>query len=74
MIEAGTLVTFTTPYDQYREYGGRKAKVLGEVDHTLTDPDDVGPLYNIQFEDGTIIEAWPEEINPNERTDTWHSQ
>ena len=56
--------TFTTPYDQYKSREGHAFKVL----EVITEPENTGcdeetlPMYKIQFDDGEIIEAWPEEV------------
>jgi len=65
---------FTSPYEQYRERIGQNFTVLG----VITEPDtthDVEclPIYCIRFEDGTEIEAWPEEVEAGARTDTIES-
>jgi hypothetical protein len=53
---------FTSPYDQYREHNGKAFTVLGEVDRSTYDADEVGTMYHIRLADGTEITAWPEEI------------
>jgi len=64
-VQVGEQFVFTSPYDQYREHNGKTATLLGEVDRATIDYSETGPLYNIRFEDGTEIEAWPEEIDPS---------
>jgi hypothetical protein len=54
---------FTTPFDQYRHREGDRFIVLATIDT----PDDrhdeeVLPMYVIQFGNGEVIEAWPEEV------------
>ena len=55
---------FTTPYEQYKEKAGQKGKVIS----ITTSPEKVhwesAPLYLVEFEDGSRIEAHAEEIKP----------
>jgi hypothetical protein len=79
MIPAGSRFTFTTPYtigptgwtdEAFAARVGTEAELLGKVDPTSYDADECGPMYLIRFTaDGVPMEAWPEEIDPAERTD-----
>jgi hypothetical protein len=56
-------VTFRTPYEQYRDRDGQKCVIV----RTLTEPDEEHdaeslPMHVVCFEDGTEIEALPEEV------------
>lgn len=53
---------FTTPFDQHADREGEPFRVLGMVEPTSYDFDEVGPMYRIEFGDGTQIDAWPEEV------------
>jgi hypothetical protein len=64
-IEAGQRFTFTSPFEQYGSRVGQAATVLGPVDPDTYDADECGPMWHVRFEDGTEIEAWPEEIDPS---------
>lgn len=55
--------TFTTPYSQYVDRDGQPFEVV----RTITEPEpgfdaESLPMHVIRFEDGTEIEAWPEEV------------
>lgn len=55
--------TFTTPYQQHADREGQPFEVLAKV----TEPGDhhdaeVLPMYRIRFQDGTEVDAWPEEV------------
>lgn len=52
--------TFQSPYNQYSKHVGKPFDILGEVDNP--DKEETGPLFNIKFMEGEIIQAWPEEI------------
>jgi len=56
-------VTFRTPYEQHRNRDGQKCIIV----RTITEPDDEHdaealPMHVVCFEDGTEIEALPEEV------------
>jgi hypothetical protein len=73
MIPIGATFTFRTPYDQHRDRDGQQATVVrhyteDDADHDITE---VGPMYRIRFADGTEIEAWPEEVEPETIKDSW---
>lgn len=59
---------FDSPYEQYIDKVGQKFKVLRNLTDEERDPE-VGTMYEIQFEDGTIIEAWPEEVEDMIKTE-----
>ena len=55
--------TFESPYDQYKHRNGHEFTVLRKIDKPDdTHDEEVLPMYEIQFKDGEIIEAWPEEV------------
>lgn len=54
--------TFTSPYDQYADRRGQHFTVVGKVDPASYDYDECGIMYHIRFDDGTEIQAWPEEV------------
>lgn len=62
---ADTTHDFFTPYEQYRHRDGEPCWLLGLQDESKYDRAEVGDLYLIQFTDGEVIEAWPEEIYPS---------
>lgn len=64
-IDGVKTFTFTSPYDEYAARIGQEAQVIGVVDPTTYDFDEVGLLYRIRFGDGSEIDAWPEEIDPS---------
>ena len=54
---------FTTPFAQTRKYRGRSFEIVRELtDKEIGDKEEVGPVFLIKFDDGTEIQAWPEEI------------
>lgn len=67
----GFADTFGTPYDGERKYVGMKFTVLGRVKEITEDKDGADleclPMWNIQFENGDTIAAYPEEICLAER-------
>lgn len=67
----GDSFTFTSPYDQHADRIGQQATVTRHYteDDDQHDISEVGPMYGIRFADGTEIEAWPEEVTPEVRTD-----
>lgn len=69
---SGARVRFETPFDQYRSRDGQEATYLGDVDPTTFDFEETGPLHVIRFDDGEEIQAWPEEIDEEEKL-SWRS-
>ena len=63
----GERITFTSPYDQFAARIGQSATVVRHYteDDAEHDISEVGPMYRIRFDDGTEIEAWPEEVDPS---------
>ena len=54
---------FTSPYDQHRARVGQPFTHVRTIDTPDNDHDaEVLPMHVIRFEDGTEIEAWPEEV------------
>jgi hypothetical protein len=56
---------FSSPYDQYQEYNGETCKII----NVFAEPDErhdeeALPMFEVVFEDGTKIEAYPEELVP----------
>ena len=60
--------TFWTPFDSYKDKIGETFKILRRVDDTDCDLCAL-PQWHIQFEDGTEIDAYPEEIFEREQID-----
>lgn len=66
----GFSETFHSPYEEYKENNGKKFTVLRRVEERIpgksdgADTSDLSclPLWSIQFEDGEIAQAYPEEI------------
>lgn len=56
------LPAFREVYFQYREYNGKPFTVLGVANPSDYGYEEEGVLFSIQFEDGTRIAAWPEEV------------
>lgn len=52
--------TFQSPYNEYKERVGQPFKDLGITDCDGTETTVI--VHKIEFEDGTQIWAWPEEI------------
>lgn len=61
----GFAEKFWTPYEGEAEHIGKKFKVLGRCPEERNDLE-VLPLWDIEFEDGTQLTAYPEEIIPSE--------
>ena len=62
--------TFTTPFRQYAEREGEPFTVLAAITEPDADHDaEVLPMYRIRFTDGTVIEAWPEEVEATTTTE-----
>lgn len=62
----GFAETFDSPYDEYEEYKGKRFVVFGRADETNIDLQCL-PMWNIRFDDGKEICAYPEEICLAER-------
>lgn len=62
----GFMDTFRNPYETEQKYNGKRFTVLGQVKEITEDKDgadlEILPMWNIQFEDGNITSAYPEEI------------
>lgn len=62
----GFLETFNTPYTNEKHLIGKKFIVLGRVNELINDENGADleclPMWNIRFEDGLEISAYPEEI------------
>lgn len=68
----GFVETFTTPYTDKKDYVGMKYTVLGRVKEWTEDCKEGTdleclPMWNIQFENGDTMAAYPEEICLAER-------
>ena len=67
----GFVDTFGTPYTGEKKYVGMKFTVLSRVKELTVDKDGADleclPMWNIQFENGDKIAAYPEEICLAER-------
>ena len=62
--------TFTTPYEQYADREGEPFGVIRELTDQERDPE-VGRMWRIEFEDGTQIDAWPEEVESDATWEVW---
>ena len=61
--QGGFRTTFWSPYEQHRDRVGQPFTVLGlKQPGADFDPQEVGEMYQIRFRDGTVIDAWPEEV------------
>ena len=62
----GFAGTFETPYDEYEDFNGKKFIVLSRVKELSEDSNGADlenlPMWNICFEGGVEIAAYPEEI------------
>lgn len=70
----GFVETFGTPYTGEEKYEGMRFTVLGRVKEITEDKENGAdleclPMWNIQFENGDIMAAYPEEICLAERKD-----
>jgi cytochrome c peroxidase len=55
--------TFNAVYDQYKNRNGQSFTVIRTIDKPdATHDAEVLPMYEIQFPDGEIAQAWPEEV------------
>lgn len=55
--------TFWTPYEQMKRYEGRKFQLICKVEEPEEIDEELkGQLFVIEFDDGTQIQAWFEEI------------
>lgn len=63
--EEGFSKKFWSPFGDHKDREGQSFQVIGRC--TTEDADlSALPMWNIQFKDGTIIGAYPEEIIPHE--------
>lgn len=68
-MQLSALFTHSTPGNEpttehvQRAHSGQRAHVFGEVDPATYDRDEVGSLHLIEFEDGTIFEAFSDELS-----------
>lgn len=63
--EEGFNNVYWTPYEELKDCKGKKFKVLRRLTEKECDLDAM-PMWEIQFEDGTVRGAYPEEIVPSE--------
>lgn len=68
----GFAETFRTPYEEEQKYVGMKFKVINRVKDITKDSDNGAdleclPMWNIKFENGDTMSAYPEEICLAER-------
>jgi hypothetical protein len=55
--------TFKACYDQYAEHNGKPVELVRVIDQVDDDYDaDALPQFAVRLPDGSIIEAWPEEV------------
>lgn len=68
----GFAETFETPYTDKEKYNGMKFTILDRVKELSVDKDGADleclPMWNIQFENGDKMTAYPEEICLAERS------
>lgn len=53
--------TFHTLYDSQEDLDGKRFEIVRELTDVERDPE-VGRMYKIKFEDGTLFDAWAEEV------------
>lgn len=53
---------FTTMQSDLRKYNGQIVDILGPLDESKYDKEDVGPMFTIKFHDGVIAEAFEDEL------------
>lgn len=58
-----TTKTFTTVDTEWADRSGHAVTVLGEIDPTTYDRDEVGPMFRIQFADGIQADAFGDELS-----------
>lgn len=59
----GFKKTFDSPYEEYEMYNGKCFTVVRRLSYPTDSVDmEVLPMWDIQFADGTVIHAYPEEI------------
>ncbi len=63
--QEGFAKKFWSPFSDYKERIGQRFKVIGRCTTEEVDLASL-PRWNIEFSDGTVIEAYPEEIIPSE--------
>ena len=77
--QEGFSKVFCSPYNGEEEYNGKNYKVIDRASNIDEDPINGAelscqPLWNIQFDDGTTMAAYPEEIIPSEiRDNMWRT-
>lgn len=64
----GFAKKFWSPFSDYKEREGQNFEVVGRCTEKHSHLSSL-PMWNIRFEDGTIIGAYPEEIIPREMKD-----
>ena len=58
----GRTGNFVACYEQLAERNAQDFKILGIVDPTTYDAHECGQMFCIEFSDGFISAAWPEEV------------
>jgi len=53
---------FFTIYDDHKSRNGQRFEVLGKKPAHEYDIEYVGVMWKIRFEDGTVLDAFPEEV------------
>lgn len=64
------LPSFRAVYEQFREHNGKAFRLLGLAHPSDYDSEECGPMYWIELQCGTRVQAWPEEIFPVLGTDS----
>ena len=62
--EEGFAKVYWTPYEFSEDKIGKSFEVLGRLSEATTELNEL-PMWNIMFKDGTIIQAYPEEVIPS---------
>ena len=63
MMPVMTSRTFNTPFEQYRIHDGKTCTLVRTIVESDDDHDEESlPMHVVRFDDGTEIEAWPEEL------------
>lgn len=63
--QEGFAKKFWSPFGDHKERFGKSFEVIGRCSKKDSDLSSL-PMWNIKFEDGTVIGAYPEEIIPSE--------
>lgn len=56
------MAKFQTTQSDLVKYNGMDCEILGKVDASTYDKEDVGDMYNIRLKNGAELQAFPDEI------------